>query len=51
MAQMDVPGVAFDFADLYAADVTGRARALRQMVDAGIPIAEARTLAGLDATG
>ena len=39
--------VQFDFAALGAADLQGRARSLKAMVDAGMPLDDARRLAGL----
>ena len=47
--KLDTPGLALDFVSLYAADVSGRARAFRALAgkDATIPEGEARRLAGL----
>ena len=39
--------VAFDFSGLWAHDIVGRATALGKLTDAGIPLVEARRLAGL----
>ena len=48
-AKLDTPALALDFTALYAADVSGRARAYRSMAgkSATIPEPEARRLAGL----
>ena len=48
-AKLDTPALSLDFVSLYAADVSGRARAFRAMAgkDATIPEGEARRLAGL----
>lgn len=46
--KLDSPGLTLDLANLGAADVQGRARALKSMIDAGIPLEQARKLAGLD---
>ena len=48
-AKLDTPALALDFVSLYAADVSGRARAFRALAgkDATIPEVEARRLAGL----
>ena len=40
--------VTLSFSGLGAGDITGRARALAQMVSAGIELPEARRLAGLE---
>ena len=39
--------VKLDFGDLWAHDVVGRSQALRNLVKAEVPLAEARRLAGL----
>ena len=39
--------ISFTFEDLAAADLAGRGRALKQLVDAGIDLGEARGLVGL----
>ena len=39
--------VSFDFAPLWASDLVGRSQALRNLVKADVPLAEARRLAGL----
>ena len=46
-AKLDVPGLRLRFRSLEAGDVTGRARAFRSLVEAGIDVGEARELAGL----
>ena len=48
-AKLDTPALSLDFTALYAADVSGRARAFRSLAgkDAKIPEDEARRLAGL----
>ena len=48
-AKLDTPALSLDFTNLYAADVSGRARAFRALAgkDATIPEVEARRLAGL----
>ena len=48
-AKLDTPALSLDFTALYAADVSGRARAFRSLAgkDANIPEDEARRLAGL----
>ena len=45
--KLDTPTLAFDFSELRAADIASRARALKQMVDAGLSVEEAKALAGL----
>ena len=47
--KLDTPALSLDFVSLYAADVSGRARAFRSLAgkDATIPPDEARRLAGL----
>ncbi len=47
-AKLDEPDLALTFEHLAAGDITGRARALGQMVKAGIELGEARRLAGLE---
>lgn len=37
----------YDFSDLFASDITSRARAFKQLVDGGLPLAEARQVAGV----
>lgn len=44
--KLGVPGLQINFHELYAADVTGRARALKGMVEAGIGLNEARKMVG-----
>ena len=47
--KLDSPALTLDFASLFAADLSGRARAYRSLAgrDAKIPEADARRLAGL----
>lgn len=47
-AKLDTPGLRFNFDTLMASDLSGRARALGSMVKAGVPLADARRLAGLE---
>ena len=47
-AKLDEPDLSLSFERLAAGDITGRARALGQMVKAGVPLEEARRLAGLE---
>ena len=42
-----VPRLQFDFSELQASDVTGRARAFRSLVEAGMNMQEARAVAGV----
>ena len=46
--KLDAPALALAFDSLGASDIQGRARALKAMTDAGIPLEDARRLAGLD---
>ena len=46
--KLDTPTLAFDFSELRAADIATRARAFKQLVDAGMDKAEAMAKAGLD---
>ncbi len=41
------PDLEIGFSELRASDLTGRARAFRQLIDGGIPLAEAREICGL----
>ena len=45
--KLDIPTLALDFSELRAADIATRARAFKQLVDAGMEKAEAMALAGL----
>ena len=45
--KLDVPGLALKFDRLMASDLSGRARALGSMVQAGMSLDDARRLAGL----
>lgn len=47
-AKLDELDLALSFERMMAGDITGRARALGQMVKAGIELSEARRLAGLE---
>ena len=51
--KLDVPGVRFDFASLWAHDLVGRAQAFMNLVASGTTVAEAATQTGLlaDASG
>ena len=46
--KLDIPTLALDFSELRAADIATRARAFKQLVDAGMSPAEAMAKAGLD---
>ena len=46
--KLDTPTLAFDFSELRAADIASRARAYKQLVDAGMDAVKAAALAGLD---
>ena len=46
--KLDTPTLAFDFTELRAADISSRARAYKQLVDAGMDAAQAASVAGLD---
>ena len=46
-AKLGAQGVRFDFHELQASDVSGRSRAFRSLVDAGMDIGEARKVAGV----
>ena len=46
--KLNTPTLALDFTELRAADIASRARAFKQMVDAGMDAATAVALAGLD---
>lgn len=45
---LEVPDLAFGFEDLRAADLAGIGRALKALVDSGVPLAEAMPLVGLE---
>ena len=47
--KLDRPGLRLDFGTLYASDLAGRARAVGILAKAGVELADARALAGLDA--
>ncbi len=47
-AKLDRPGLRLDFGKLFASDLAGRARAVGILAKAGVELAEARRLAGLD---
>ena len=49
--EMKLGRVRFDFGPLMASDIAGKARAVRGLVDAGIPLAEAVAVTGLMAEG
>lgn len=44
--KLGVPELRIDFKELYASDVTGRARALKGLVEAGVELGEARKMVG-----
>ena len=46
-AKLDVPGLAFDFSALFASDLQGRSRAMKALVQSGLPLADAVSLTGL----
>ena len=46
--KLDTPSLAFDFSELRAADIAGRARAYGVLINAGMPPAEAAEATGLD---
>ena len=45
--KLDTPTLALDFTELRAADITSRARAFKQLVDAGMDATKAESIAGL----
>ena len=45
--KLDVPGLRFNFGQLFASDLAGRARAVGVLVKSGVELADARRLAGL----
>ena len=45
--KLDTPGLAFDFSELFASDLSGRARAFQSMVGGGMDVGKAAALAGL----
>ena len=46
--KLDTPTLALDFTELRAADISSRARAYKQLVEAGMDAAKAASVAGLD---
>ena len=44
--KLGVPNLAINFAELYASDVVGRARALKGLVESGVELQEARRMVG-----
>ena len=46
--KLDTPSLALDFTELRAADISSRARAYKQLVDAGMSPAKAEAVTGLD---
>ena len=46
--KLDTPNLAFDFTELRAADIASRARAYKQLIDAGMDAVKAAQVAGLD---
>ena len=46
--KLDTPTLALDFTELRAADISSRARAFKQLVDAGMDPAKAEAVTGLD---
>ena len=46
--KLDTPELALDFTELRAADIASRARAFKQLVDAGMDSAKAASVTGLD---
>ena len=49
--KLDSPMLSLGFSSLYGHDLSGRARALAALVTAGVPLAEAQTIAGLADAG
>ena len=47
-AKLDTPTLALDFSELRAADIASRARAFKQLIDAGMDPAKAEAVTGLD---
>ena len=45
--KLDTPGLAFDFSNLFASDLSGRARSFQSMVGGGMEVERAAALAGL----
>ena len=45
--KLDTPSLAFDFKNLFASDLSGKARAFQSMVGGGMAVGEAAALAGL----
>ena len=48
-AKLDRPGLQLDFSPLMASDLAGKARAIKGLVEAGLDLAAAAAIAGLDA--
>ena len=46
-AKLEVDGIGFDFSDLFASDITGRARAFQSLVGGGMSLVQAASLSGL----
>ena len=46
--KLDTPTLALGFTELRAADIASRARAYKQLVDAGMDATKAATVAGLE---
>ena len=46
-AKLEIDDLTIAFDQLYASDLQGRARSLQSMVNAGVPLDDARRLAGL----
>ena len=46
--KLEIPDFELGFSDLYAADLQSRTRGLKQLVDAGVSLDEAKSLVGLD---
>lgn len=45
--KLNAPGLVFDFKSLWAHDLIGRSQALKRMVDAGVPLADAASASGI----
>ena len=46
--KLDSPELSISFAGLHGADLATRGRALKQLVEVGVPLAEAMAITGLD---
>ena len=46
-AKLDTPTLSLDFTELRAADIASRSRSVKQLVDAGVPLPDALSKAGL----